>query len=333
MRADIIIVGQGLAGTVLGWELERTGIPFEIVDAGHDTSASRIAAGIINPITGRRLVKSWQVDALLTGARGAFLELGAALGANVWHDLRVRRLFADDRERRVFAEKQARGELAPFASAADSDGFWIERAGRVDLPVLLSMARMRWIEAGILRQERFDWAAGQDGAELVIDCTGAASSQFDFVPWEVSKGEILTVAVEGLDPRVILNRGHWVCPLGLGVAKVGATHEPGQTDTHPTGKARVALEASATTMLGRPFAVSRHEAGVRVNLPDRRPIVGRHPSRPRLGIFNALGSKGALLAPWLARQWVNHLTEAVPFEPSVDSQRFWQLHSSQTSSH
>ena len=56
--------------------------------------------------------------------------------------------------------------------------------------------------------------------------------------------------------------------------------------------------------------------------PDKHPVVGRSPVDPRFGIFNGLGSKGALLAPGLARQWVNHLTEAVPFDPAVDVKRF-----------
>src|SRR5882757_9876638 len=138
MRAEILIVGQGLAGTLIAWEFERAGISFAIADAGHTDAASRIAAGIINPITGRRLVKSWRIDELLPLARQSYREIEAALGLSLWREMRVRRLFADDRERRVTAEKQARHELSPYVIAnADDDGCWIEGAARVDLPLLL----------------------------------------------------------------------------------------------------------------------------------------------------------------------------------------------------
>jgi glycine/D-amino acid oxidase-like deaminating enzyme len=322
VRADILIAGQGLAGTLLGWELERAGIPFAIADAGHAAAASRVAAGMINPITGRRLVKSWRVDALLPLARESYRTLALALGVPLWREMRVRRRFADDRERRVFADKQAREELAPFAGAADGEGFWIEGAARVDTGTLLAAARARWRAAGVLREERVEWGTVAGRHELVVDCTGAGGAQFDFVPWEFSKGEILTVAVEGLDPGVILNDGHWVLPIAPGVAKVGATHEPGRRDAVPTAAARAVLEARAGTMLRRPLTVSAHVAGVRVALPDRRPVAGRHPADPRLGVLNGLGAKGALVAPWLARQWVHHLTEGVPFEAEVDVARF-----------
>ena len=45
------IVGQGLAGTCLAWALWRRGVEFALVDPGGGGS-SRIAAGMINPITG-----------------------------------------------------------------------------------------------------------------------------------------------------------------------------------------------------------------------------------------------------------------------------------------
>ena len=329
MRADVFIAGQGLAGTLLAWELERAGIPFRMADAGHGAAASRVAAGIINPITGRRLVKSWRIETLLPVARESYRALEAVLGVPLWREMRVRRWFADDRERRVFAAKQSREELAPYAGAADAEGFWINGAARVDTGALLAAARARWREMGWLREERADVAAELGAHELVVDCTGAAGARSGGVPWEFSRGEILSLAVAGLDPDVILNRGHWVLPVGSGAAKVGATHEPGSLAVAPTAAARAALEQSAAALLRRPFAVTGHEAGVRVNLPDRRPVAGRHPANARHGLVNGLGAKGALLAPMLARQWVNHLTEGVPFDPEVAGARFPDRHSSQ----
>ena len=239
MHADILIAGQGIAGTLLGWELERAGIPFEIADAGHASAASRVAAGIINPITGQRIVKSWRVDTLLPLARDTYRALEAELGVSLWHELRVRRLYLDECERRVFAEKQALGELADYAGATDGDGFWIEGAARVDVAALLAAMRARWLASGVLREERVDFLAAREEHALTIDCTGAAlrtgvgqpGAPFGFVRWQHSKGEILTVAIEGLAPDVVLNRGHWLLPVAPGVACVGATHAPSRRDT------------------------------------------------------------------------------------------------------
>ena len=327
MRSDILIVGQGLAGTLLAWEFERAGIPFEIADGGHAGAASAAAAGMINPITGRRLVMGWQIVSLLPVARTAYGAIERALGVTLWREMRVRRIFADAREREIFSEKFARGELAPFATGGDEQGFWIDGAAQVEVGRLLAASRARWLAAGRLMERAVDIGAELVARELVVDCTGLAAAKadaFGFVPWEFSKGEILTVAIEGLAPDVILNRRQWALPVAPGVAWIGATHEPGIVDPHATDAARRALTVAAAELFGveQAFAVTGQRAGIRVVLPDKRPVAGRHRTHSRLGLINGLGAKGVLWAPWLARQWVNHLTEGVPFDPAIEVRRW-----------
>lgn len=333
MQRDILIVGQGLAGTLLGWELGRAGIGFTIADLGHAQAASRVAAGIINPITGRRIVKSWRVDELRPVARATYLELEHAFDVPLWRELRVRRFFVDDRERRVWAEKKARGDLGEYAGVSDDEGFWIEGAARVDMAALIAAARARWLRAGVLREAWVDWTRVESEYALVIDCTGAGRSPrsgaetagpFAEAPWQFSKGECLAIEIEGLASDVVLNRRHWILPEGRGRAKVGATHEPGRRDMAVTAEARAELAASVAAMTRERYTVTAQEAGVRCYLPDKRPAAGRHPGNPRFGVLNGLGAKGGLVAPWLARQWAKHLTAGAPFDSEVDVTRLWR---------
>lgn len=331
MRSAILILGQGLAGTLLGWELQWAGVDFTLVDAGPAGAATSAAAGLINPVTGRRLVKSWRIDALLPAARATYGAIETELGVALWHDVRIRRLFADERERSFWRGKQARGELAPFAGVGDADGFWIEPAARIDLPRLLAASRTRWRSEGRLHEA----AWSEDDVERalaihpgVIDCRGvaaAASGRFERVPWEYVQGEMLELAVAGLPVREVLNRRQWLVPVAEGAAWVGATQVPGERRAVTTPGARVTLEASARGLLGldRSFVVTGQRAGVRVALPDRRPAAGRHPERRGLGVCSGLGGKGALWAPLLARQWARHLTTGEAFDKEVDVSRFW----------
>jgi glycine oxidase len=331
MPAPILIVGQGLAGSLLAWEFERAGIDFEIIDRGHADASSRIGAGIINPITGQRLVKSWRIDELLPQAVKTYREMEVALGVGLLRPMRVRRFFRDERERRIFAEKRARGDLTPYVAAGgesgvDADGFWIEGAAQVDTAALITAMRARLLAAGRLREATATLGDARGRHDVAILCTGIFLDQtraFDFAGLEAAKGETLTVATESdVATDVILNDGHWVLPLGARLARVGATFQPGVADRTPTAPGRAELEESARRLLKAEFRVIAHDAGLRMTSPDKRPVVGRSPLDAGLGIFNGLGSKGALLAPGLARQWVNHLTEAVPFESAVDVRRF-----------
>jgi glycine oxidase len=325
MRPDVLIVGQGIAGTLLAWELEKAKLSFTIADAGHDAAASSVAAGMINPITGQRLVKTVHVDEFLPLARDAYRAMGSDLGVELWRELRVRRTFANERERQALARKHVSGELSPYLGAHDETGFWIEGGGGVAVPALLAAMRQRWQEQGKLTERSADPRAEVGHHGLVVDCSGLAGARsglFDFVPWEFSKGELLEIAVDGLAPDVVLNSGHWALPIGTGRALVGATHEPGVFDPQSTAAARSALEASARALLQRPFRTLAQRAGVRVNLPDRLPVAGRHPDEPRLGLINGLGAKGGLWAPALARSWVRHLVEGKAFDSAFAVTRF-----------
>lgn len=324
--ADVLIVGQGLAGTLLAWECERAGLDFAIADQGHATAATMAAAGIINPVTGRRLVKTWRIETLLPRARAAYQEFGDALGVAVWRELRVRRLFADEVERAAFVRKAQTGELAPFVvESGDVDGFWIEQAARVDLGRLLVAARQRWLTQGRLQERRADVAAETSRHRWVIDCTGLAgarSASSAFAPWEFSKGEVLQLKVDGLDPGVVLNRRHWVMPAGGDAAWVGATHEPGVVASEPTAAGRQTLERSAAEVLGRAFQVTGQRAGVRVTVADKLPVNGPIAAVPGVGVINGLGGKGALWAPLLAAEWGRFLRGGKGIDPKLDVKRF-----------
>jgi glycine oxidase len=324
MKPDVLILGQGLAGTMLAWELERAGIHFTIADAGPAGSASRVAAGLINPITGRRLVKTAGIEALLPIARSAYADFGNACGVSVWRDLRVHRLLVDDRERRVADEKRERGELAPYLGSSDADGIWIEGAAQVDLRALLDAGRSRWTAQGRWRMEQIRPDDAALAAGWVIDCRGlpAAQEAAFGLPWRWSKGETLQIEVDGLVPDVVLNDGHWVVPMPGRRAWVGATHEPEVANAEATSAGRADLEAAAQRLLRRAFVIKEHWAGVRVHLPDKRPVAGTDPRHPRRGLINGLGAKGALFAPTLARAWADHLLHGRPFDPAYALARF-----------
>jgi glycine/D-amino acid oxidase-like deaminating enzyme len=327
MRPDVLIVGQGLAGTMLAWELEWAGISFEIADHGHETSATSAAAGIINPITGQRLAKSWKFEKSFPVAQAAYQQVERELGLPLWHPMRVRRIFADERERGVGANPRRRAEFRAFIESADDDGWWIRGAARVDLGSLLAASRARWMLAGKLRVETMEAEPALPNYDLVIDCrgmAGAKSPAFDFVRWEGVRGEVLELKIDGLQPGVILNRRIWITPVGSGTALAGATHNPGVWNRIATPEGRASIETAVREILGpgHPFTVTGQRVGVRINLPLKRPVCGRHPDRPNWGIVNGLGGKGALWAPVLARQWVNHLRSGDSFDPDIGVDRF-----------
>ena len=64
-EVDLLVVGQGLAGTWLSYYLQQAGLTFCVIDSLNPDGASLRAAGLINPVTGRRMVTTWMIDELM----------------------------------------------------------------------------------------------------------------------------------------------------------------------------------------------------------------------------------------------------------------------------
>ena len=79
MQVEYLIVGQGICGTMLSWFLHKQGKTFLVIDDNNENSSSKIAAGIINPVTGRRYAYTWMIDEVMPFAIQAYDEIGTYL--------------------------------------------------------------------------------------------------------------------------------------------------------------------------------------------------------------------------------------------------------------
>ena len=64
MKIDFLLIGQGLAGSALGYRLKKAGKKIKLIDLPSENKSSRVAAGLYNPVTGRKMVKTWNADLL-----------------------------------------------------------------------------------------------------------------------------------------------------------------------------------------------------------------------------------------------------------------------------
>ena len=79
MHVDCLIIGQGISGTLLSWFLHKEGKTFLVIDNNKVDSSSKVAAGIINPITGRRYVTTWMIDEVMPFAIDTYRSLESYL--------------------------------------------------------------------------------------------------------------------------------------------------------------------------------------------------------------------------------------------------------------
>lgn len=345
---DYLIVGQGVAGTLLAHFLSQSGQSILVVDEYRESAASQVAAGIINPITGRRYVKSWRIDDLLPIARRTYRELEALLGVPVFYERNIIRTLFNQGEENDWLARTAEPGYAPYMLDRAELGEYalkttlaygygeLSQAGQADLPALTRAYRAKLMDAGQLMSEPFDFEALEIGdgelaykgvnARNLVFCEGhrgAGNPYFGYLPFGGAKGEVLLVRIPGANFEKILKHRVFIVPMAEAeLYWIGATYGWSFADEAPTPEGRAYLEERLHDLLGLPFEVVAHRAAVRPTVKDRRPFLGRHPDFPQLAIFNGLGTKGASLGPYWAKHLAEHLMDGAPLEGSVDIGRF-----------
>ena len=105
MFAEFLIIGQGLSGTWLSYYLQKEKRSFLVIDNNKSVTASRVAAGIINPVTGRRIVKTWMIDELIPFVQKAYSELGNDLGISAITEKKIIDFFPTPQMRLAYMER------------------------------------------------------------------------------------------------------------------------------------------------------------------------------------------------------------------------------------
>lgn len=343
---DFIVVGQGLAGSLLGLELIRQGKEVMIFDRPDKNISSLVAAGLYNPVTGRRFTKTWLADELFPFLTDYYHQLEQELSARFFYPKPIFRPFIDRKEQNDIAIRDHPGALGPYIDRIQYEplessiirnklgGLFLKQTGYLDLPEFLRCMR-QWFDArGCLREAWFDpdkmiinddHVIYQDiQAGKVIFCEGVSAMNtrfFSWLPFRPVKGEILFAELDEL-PDFIFNRQIFILPLEDNLCKVGATYDWEAINTSPSVKAKKNLESKLLPLLNVNFKIVRHIAGIRPATRDRRPLIGLHPEYNNLGIFNGLGSKGVSMAPYFARMFVNYLVNNMELIKEVHINRF-----------
>lgn len=351
----ILVLGQGLAGTVLARTLQQKGAvvsitdPFNIEGWGRgerlvppSLPASVVAAGIINPVTGKRFAKSWRFDDFFPAARQWYGAFEKSLGVNIWQELPILRLLASNEEENDWAARCAMPDFAVHLAMADGAAAWttllkpgfrfgqILQAARVELlPLLRAYRQLAQREGFFLRQPipaKMEHLLLE--YDFVVYCEGAGSAYnpyFAQLPWVLSKGEALLIRFENPGASAIqqmLKKKIMVAPLGDGLFWCGSPYEWHFDDALPSPHGKAFIEDNLQDMLAGAYETVDHLAAVRPTVKDRRPFIGLLPTEPRIGIFNGLGTKGALLAPYWANHFAEHLLEGRELDATVDVRRF-----------
>ena len=362
LKFDYIIVGQGLAGTLLAHFLLLENKKVLVMDQALPGATSSIAAGIINPVTGRRIAKSWRFEALYDFAKMTYRELEGLLGIQLWFDRNILRALHNTFEANEWDRRGAFPEYGPFfedhADLGNYEGkiaaahAWgeLKYCAQVSLPDLVKKYREQLLEKGIFMEAVFDYQLidfqqnsvvyKNIAAEKIIFCEGARATEnpfFNHLPFVPTKGELLLLKIPGAKFEKILKHHLFLVPLpgtyvdsgspenaapASDIYWAGSTSRFEYADAFPSEDHKAELLEKLKKTLLVPFEIVAHQAGIRPTVSDVRPFLGLHPKYQQLAIFNGLGTKGSSLGPYFAKQMADYLCGKGRLDDEVDIKRF-----------
>ena len=344
-QVDYLIIGQGLAGSLLSWELIKQGCSIQLID-NQQENASQIAAGLINPVTGMRLVKSNDVDTLLPYAKQFYQQLSTFFQQDFYIEKGMQRIVRNNKELIKFQQRiqdndyleylQADIKTAPNLIKAPLGIIQQKQTGYLLTQKLLSCLQNFLQEKQSYQAAQFDYqdlqfsqnVRWQDiSARKIIFCEGyqaVYNPWFKYLPFQLAKGEILTLTSEQAIPSDMLNYGRWFIPLSAHQFRTGATFDNIVLNSKTTLSGKNTLLDALTQIVPtlHNAILNKQQANIRPTTLDKAPFIGQHPAHPNLMIFNGFGAKGSLQIPYYSQHFVRHLLNQVPLDPKVNCQRY-----------
>lgn len=338
------IVGDGIAGLMLAWQFQLRGVPFVVYASPEKKTASAVAGGLINPITGMRFVKTWLADELFPFAQKTYHEIEQQLNVSFIQPINIFRVaenvaLLNDWQARARSESYCDyvfdwsaaevleaakiKELLPKIPNAIG-GMGIRGAAKIETKFLLHSLRVFFEREGkLMRKDVSENDFSED--DCVVFCEGKYSAKnalFSAIPVKFVKGHYLICDIPDLEIDFVLHHKATIIPQPDGLYRIGSTYQ-WTFDHENVEQAQVdILTEQLRETINLPFEIKEVLVGVRPASPDRRPILGALPNARNRYIFNGLGTKGFSLAPYFASQLCEHILNGKEIPKDVAVSRF-----------
>lgn len=344
-RYDYLIIGQGIAGSVISFKLIQQGYKIRVVDTPLSGRSSSVAAGIINPVTGRNYVKSWLIDALLPSAVSCYEAMKDLLGPDYLIPKSVYRALHSAKDENAWMARtgdtfyqdylgECTGHPADFdfIKPAYNQGY-IKKAYQLRIKNLIMDFRAYLHQHNALIEEVLKIDSLQDlhqqlaayDCKQVVFCEGhqvVHNPLWNYLPFDPVKGEMLYVKIPQLKLKDNYRHKMFLTHLYEDIYWVGASYIKNYENADITLSEKEKMTAFLEEILETDFEILEQKAGIRPAVKTRKPLLGRHPEFPNYFLFNGLGAKGSSLAPYFADMLIDYIEKDIALITEVDIAKY-----------
>jgi glycine/D-amino acid oxidase-like deaminating enzyme len=322
MHTQILIIGQGLSGSWLSYYLQQLNINCIVMDESKTNTASKVASGIINPVTGLRYAKTWMIDEVMPFATKAYQTFNCIQQKNMLE------IFENYTAQSAFEKRinEHYDYVQMHSNNWNSTFNYTTSIGEINPCYLVdvhSFLHQQKSKTNTI-QEKFDESFLQIEndkiiykdivAYKIIFCGGISSAQnkyFNNLAFAPVKGQALIIECNDLSNEYIFKNKYSIVPWSEGLFWIGASFEREYKDEHPTAEYKNETTQWLNNFLKLRYKIIDHVSSIRPANMDRKPFVGLHPTYKNIGILNGMGSKGVLYAPYFGHQLANLIAKEI----------------------
>lgn len=345
-KYDYIIVGGGLAGSVLAMSLIRKNKSVLIIDEPSLSSSSKVAAGLYQPMTFKRTIETWEGLNSIKKSTEFYQWAEMELNETFFHPMKMSRIFSSFEEQNNWALKcddKKYSELITEENNEDAEicntpfGYGsVHHAGYLDVNKFLYsvtnfLIQKNWILTKKVNYDLIHWENEKVfyknyEASQIIFCEGwlvKDNPWFAYLPMKPVKGEVITFEIKEKENTSIISSGIFSVPISKNQYKVGSNYDWKDLTEEITEKNKAEFTSKIKEMFNvNDVSIIQQQAGIRPASNDRRPIIGAHPQYDFLNIFNGLGARGVSLAPYAASFFIENLINKKEIPQEMNVNRF-----------
>ena len=344
---DLCIVGGGLAGLTLAYRAVKENLNIILLDHPFEGTASKVSGGVMNPITGKRYVKTWQWDLLKDHFEILYKELEETLCESFFHEIQIIQSLENPEQENQWIARCGQDEYAQLISWASSveqlpiqnerlSFGIIHRAYQLEIDKLLTLLtdflkaknvvhteRVRhqemefkenkWTYKGIAPRLGFVFAEGYKVSENPF---------FQELPHFAVKGQ--RSIVEGqLKFEGIYKSSYSLCKINGNRFWCGSNYEFQNRDCSINESEKAQKKKFLEKLLGTENSILQELVGIRPAMKDRRPAIGTHKIYSDIHLFNGMGTKGSSLIPYCIHVFLSFLLKNEPIPKEINLNRFY----------
>lgn len=344
-KERILVVGQGITGSVLVLRLLKLGHDVWVVDENRELTSSKVAAGLFNPMLVGRRKAAWLSNELFSMFPDFYKDAEVLLNAHFFEPMPMLHLCRDIEEQNEWDVLMSNPVIEKWVNYyegaipnyinSDCGVIKINGTGWLNVPLFLDSFKS-WIkskdryfianpEIGIdIKEKNGFYSYNQKEFDKVFLCRGEFerdSLPFNYLPFKPAKGQIIDIETDFDLEENIFHKQVFLLPTGKRKARVGSTYTWDELDYEPSETEEQFLLTRLNDYLKGNYKITTQKAGVRPATNSRRPLLGEHPVHNNVFIFNGLGSKAVSMAPYFSQMLLDSIYHNLPLVHEVDISR------------